>query len=735
MDKGFKMIAIQPLSGCADYIHKNLTIGKKYYLYKGYSINDDDSFQIDESEILPSTFFNESGISISISAVVGQNGSGKSNLIELLMRVVNNLSYSLFETKPSETKHELKPVFGVEAKVYYLINEELYCVYVNSSKRGLEFESLQFLGKESECYEGIEVLITKTTLSGERTSIIGKEEQCKMLEPSMFFYTLIINYSMYAYNVKDYQKEWVVMTGNSKGRIDGYLCWLDGLFHKNDGYKTPIVLNPFRADGIIDINNEKFLTYSRFVSLMVDEDAAKRLYTVNGNKTVEGIEISCGNIRDRLGRKIHSEIYRIIKDKLSENDRDLLSQINMPSVEGLYSGDSSVLNTSIYKAFRNNPLTSPLIDKFDKYGKYLLECWAENLSQNGTDNYPLKSNDPTLPYNDYIIIKTIKTSTVYRGILNTDLNWELILGARDETEVRSIIKDTVNKLYEDRSHITLKLRQSLIFKYWGRQFFNTINKYDVKTFNQVIQQTKEVLPYNNFLRCDVLNLLPPPIFDIEISLKDGEGSPFLFDNLSSGEKQFIFSISTILYHLKNIESAHQSDGNRTRYKHVNLILDEIELCYHPEMQRRQIKELIDAINNIKLSNIESINICLLTHSPIILSDIPHQNVLFLNSKGSKGEVTDITFGANIHSLYKHSFFMNLPMGEFAKNKIEVLFDKLRNSTAFSKAQLSDIKAEIQLIGEPLLRNQLMKLYYDKCNIEERISYLENELEELKKQSK
>ena len=60
-----------------------------------------------------------------------------------------------------------------------------------------------------------------------------------------------------------------------------------------------------------------------------------------------------------------------------------------------------------------------------------------------------------------------------------------------------------------------------------------------------------------------------------------------------------------------------------------LILDEIELYYHPELQQQFLSKLLFYIKDMELSNITDINMCLLTHSPYILSDIPSNNILKL----------------------------------------------------------------------------------------------------------
>src|SRR5690606_25959341 len=131
-----------------------------------------------------------------------------------------------------------------------------------------------------------------------------------------------------------------------------------------------------------------------------------------------------------------------------------------------------------------------------------------------------------------------------------------------------------------------------------------------------------------------------------------------FNALSSGEKQKIFGSATLLYHLANINSVRRS-GKYVKYRHVNVIRDEIELYYHPELQRTYIKDVLDSLDNADLSAIAGINLLFITHSPFILSDIPKSNILFLEDNGmpSANAVKTQTFGANIHDLLKESFFL------------------------------------------------------------------------------
>jgi hypothetical protein len=101
---------------------------------------------------------------------------------------------------------------------------------------------------------------------------------------------------------------------------------------------------------------------------------------------------------------------------------------------------------------------------------------------------------------------------------------------------------------------------------------------------------------------------------------------------------------------------------------------------------------------------------MVTHSPFILSDIPKSNVLFLENGKPVDPMQENTFGANIHSLLKNGFFLSgMPMGDFAKQKINALFAKL-NDGHFSVEEYKAMENEILMVGEPYLRGKLLELY-------------------------
>ena len=200
-------------------------------------------------------------------------------------------------------------------------------------------------------------------------------------------------------------------------------------------------------------------------------------------------------------------------------------------------------------------------------------------------------------------------------------------------------------------------------------------------------------------------LLPPPIFDPEIYLKkQGEKEDIPFYRLSSGERQFLFMMSSIIYHVMNIKSVPTS---RVAYRYLNIVLDEVEMCFHPEYQRTFIYNLLNAIERLHLNTYCSFNIIITTHSPFLLSDIPQSNVLYMEN----GEVVDKSkmqnpFAANVNDILYQSFFLcNGFMGEFAKQKI-IKMVNIVNNNKFDKQNALDL---VDLVGEPILKERLKDL--------------------------
>lgn len=175
---------------------------------------------------------------------------------------------------------------------------------------------------------------------------------------------------------------------------------------------------------------------------------------------------------------------------------------------------------------------------------------------------------------------------------------------------------------------------------------------------------------------------------------------------SSGEKA-ILNIMSNIYFASKIKY-YFDDKKFGFHKEILLLIDEIDLYLHPSWQQKIISYLIEELNNCFPNN--NFQIILSTHSPIILSDIPSQNCIFLK-KDKKGKVrkekVNQTFGCNIFNLYKDAFFLENgnTVGEYAKKYINDIAVKIKEN----KEDKEHIYKKLDLIGEPIIKNHLKKI--------------------------
>jgi hypothetical protein len=150
-----------------------------------------------------------------------------------------------------------------------------------------------------------------------------------------------------------------------------------------------------------------------------------------------------------------------------------------------------------------------------------------------------------------------------------------------------------------------------------------------------------------------------------------------YETISDGEKHFIrFSID-IIYQLNALKEYNFTPDKESL---ALFLADEPDNAMHPIWKKRLINSVFEILNNYSdISNIKQ-HFIFTTHSPFLLSDIPKQNIIFLDTKDNGqckvlkyDEVINKKqiFGANIHTLLSDSFFMKDGlMGEFAKDKIQ-----------------------------------------------------------------
>lgn len=195
-------------------------------------------------------------------------------------------------------------------------------------------------------------------------------------------------------------------------------------------------------------------------------------------------------------------------------------------------------------------------------------------------------------------------------------------------------------------------------------------------------------------------------------------------NISTGEKAKLDLYSRLLY-AKSL-SKHDADC-------FYILIDEGELGYHPQWQKSYLNDLLKFIQACFVGN--NVQLFLTSHSPFLASDLPSDNIILLKKNKDQGcEVLDASrehsFGANIHGLFRDSFFLEDGLiGEFAKNKITEVFELL-NKRSINDEESKHILKLIKTIGDPMIRNRLMEKYSMKVGEDYEERLLETQRDEL-----
>lgn len=641
---------------------------------------------------------------VNVSAIVGMNGCGKSSIIEILFRMMNNLAAFMLKNFERPAADYILFIEGLVADLHYVLNDVEGKLECTTDKVVLTYGQEQFEWS-------LHVPACKHT-DGQGNVLNENPYLTARAVATNFFYLIATNYSMQSYVANDYRLEhgyrWSEASDGTpiRWKMDIFNSWINGIFHKNDGYMCPIVLNPYRDEGTIDMNKEARLTTNRLCALL--------LHTRGEDfQLIEGYRLS--NIYYTFNQ---SFLY-------SKFDKDVLKE-----VEG---------NDYIVK-FQNihvNP---------NSFAKRVLDGYGLTLELGMT------IEEQTLRL--YLVYKTFSVAQKYpqyaKFIKIGDVNntFRTSSQSADLDDSETLAKALLN----DSSHISLKIHQTLtLIKVLNTQDPKPIleKRIDYDTMMGLLN----IHPVCHTLQ-DQLAVLPPPIFipsiclikedtyqDIlksELSVKEKKSmvmeKEIPMGRLSSGERQFIYTTSTLIYHSFNLLSI--PENLRLAYRNICLVLEEVEICFHPEYQRTFVKKLLNLIERTNLNQHFSYNIIIVTHSPFVLSDIPKENILFLKDGKNVTETMSLnTFGANVNELLAESFFLSGGfMGEFAKTKIETLVDYLQNEENPVNTQWNRERAieTINTVGDEVIRLQLRSMFAKKFESDDNsyIAWLRSECNRL-----
>lgn len=589
------------------------------------------------------------GKKINVQAIVGPNGSGKSSLLELIYRIINNFSALVERGMKRNAAWRLLFVEGLYAELYYVLDGHLFCI----SCRGNEVIFIKDGEKEKALHAN-----THRYTEDEKNKFRIKD---MALLADQLHYTVVTNYSLQSLMSADYQDETSLApdkNGVYSPEQDGTV-WISHLFHKNDGYLTPIVLNPFRNEnGNIDMSTEHRLTVYRLSALL--------LYYRNRKGFFDDYELN--DITYRFSLQTVYDKFEL-KDKLDNKLKKVAWNIE--------------------KFVWDNPNSTPAII----------------LKEMGYGNLRL-DNDIARAGALYLVYKILSIASKYPSY-NEYEGWNIksILKSDLTAQEKETLEKLVGQIRKDKSHITVKVVQAInlldVVCRFGSESLEK-DSFGIDYYQQLVG-TSAVIGGSELH--NIMYMLPPSFFIPTLTIKnpDKEGKPIEISKLSSGERQLLYTFSTYVYHIRNLLSIPKK---RVAYRHINLILDEAEICFHPEYQRLFLSRLLYMIKSLWLNRHCAFNIIIATHSPFILSDMPRENILYLDKGVPLNRDMFIKpLAANISDILYHSFFLrNGFIGEWARTKINAI---LRKKVKWD-GLLPEERAFIEDIGDEYVKKQVKR---------------------------
>jgi predicted ATPase len=582
----------------------------------------------DSREITIKNFFNENVTNL--SAIVGENGVGKTSIFYLLRIVYSDI-----------------------IEQYKLATEKNYKAKEQSNNQDLAYVAVLKKGNEMFFFKSLKLANIKTNIPDARKKLSPIIEKSYMLYYANIFDYSSFNYGSYVYDLStnsivDYVINQITQQYEEETYPEKEFAFL---------YKTQEISD--QLNFLVDF--EKEIPFEMPAALTIEINFSQEKGDVLEYHQLDDEEEEDG------------------KEEVSQQDIDYYTAVNtiIELLDNFSIQDKDKTHKKVFSNFRLS-LQKAALENFIK--KYAFE------NTQVLDYYELHEKVAKLipglatlqeETHDKIFIEIFKrigkaTGAKYDG--STLLKW---------------IDDFVNFLEQEKLVPNDLSATVLLSNSNGASFKKLLERYFANSFY-------------------------PTIID------------FHWEGISSGENAFLTMFSRF-YSLTNI---------RLQESTLIVLLDECEVNFHPNWQ----KKLVYYLNNIlpKIFPNSTIQIILSSHSPIILSDIPRSNVLFLKKEdgviiSSQLEEKKQTFGANIHTLLSDAFFMQEGMvGDFAKEKINSLIDKLTSRYKIIENEIEEIKDIIDIIGEPVIKSKLIQMLNDKLalnlnNLQERVKKLEDNI--------
>lgn len=425
----------------------------------------------------------------------------------------------------------------------------------------------------------------------------------------------------------------------------------------------------------------------------IDISANHLLYT----DVSEGFKDSFSN--EPLNNHKYNTTKQCVKFILERKDSALYNIISIPD-------NIAIINT--YKGRRKEEIEVPnhsakeVVKKIYDFVKKVLRPHITEFINN---------NNPTSPHHLDVFIGSVVDSLAealyssYRDFDAVEVNFncsenDLINLSPEEALVVFLNKQNVFDIKSVVDFIQ-EVRQSIDS---ADDKKNDEREWTTKVSNKTLELIEKQKAFKNAIRIGERRVKLSNIIDFD------------WRDMSSGEKAYLNLFSRFNYARELILDGLDGTTYHNKAQLPNIIyilIDEGEIGFHLQWQKEYISKLHNVLPEIlKFEGYDvKLQIIFTTHSPISLSDIPNDRVIYLKD-GKVLKDRRKTFGANISDLFADSFFFQGGLiGDFAKSKINKTIDWLRNSKDPSDSEYH--KNVIANIDELTIQRKLAEMYSDK----------------------
>jgi hypothetical protein len=553
------------------------------------------------------------------------------------------------------------------------------------------------------------------------------------------------------------------------------------------GYKGILIINKFVffQESIIIKNIEKLekLGYEilDYENAPLDKQGGRKWFEMSKNKYIyysPAFEFRYINMKENLTNISTSflafnDIYKTTKhynfnnDSYSSSRSEITDSLTAHYVNEMVRESDFILNFNIKDYIGESPTDLKIsIDMVkenrllqrhwfhkddDKNEIHLYKLWAElnelenriwNYGFTELSNYKLSETDETDSY-DYYLIPIANQKDIFRRLFLINL-FKILLKTGNSFELGFF----QSFIYHNEQINNAELGQTLISI--NKKLVLFIDECDWEQTKKKTRKTESSFDsrekiHFELIRNAQLNISNPKkkkaFQELLTSCKRITQNRLFFhyqfsNNYSSGQQNLLNFYSRFYWAKNELLDTEKNDTLESFRERIIIFIDEGEVALHPEWQRLFFNKVTFFLS--ELFHDRKIQLILTTHSPFVLSDIPKDNVLFLerdmNGNTKKSDIErENTFGANIYSLLSDSFFMENTIGDFAEEKMKWALEILKtNHNDYSEDKIYELKYIIDSIGEPMIKEQFEYLYKKKF-INDDIAILKKRIIELENQ--